>query len=294
MALINCPECRKEISDKAKNCIHCGYPLNIPEKNELPNTTNTVNTSPVVSYKEVFPKVEEILRRFLTEDNKNFDVLFQINSPIFRELKNSLYNEIDAQANDFIAKKFIDYVVDSAYSWLNWSNVKTLFDTIDFSKVSVETIDYLSFAIWEKVEEDAPVAPVILSYPIYKIFETTYGADQSKLYSTYQLLLPKLNSVPRGMRETSWQNLMPICTGPMGLPPLKLVMPNSQVNNQTAFQAPPTSQATNNNVVCCPKCGSTAIATINRGFSLVWGVLGSGSARNVCQACGYKFIPGRK
>ena len=27
MALINCPECGKEVSDKSKQCIHCGYPL---------------------------------------------------------------------------------------------------------------------------------------------------------------------------------------------------------------------------------------------------------------------------
>ena len=27
MALIKCPECNKEISDKAEKCIHCGYPL---------------------------------------------------------------------------------------------------------------------------------------------------------------------------------------------------------------------------------------------------------------------------
>jgi len=27
MALIKCPECQKEVSDKAKDCIHCGYPL---------------------------------------------------------------------------------------------------------------------------------------------------------------------------------------------------------------------------------------------------------------------------
>ena len=28
MALINCPECGKEISDKSKLCVHCGYPIN--------------------------------------------------------------------------------------------------------------------------------------------------------------------------------------------------------------------------------------------------------------------------
>lgn len=29
MALIKCPECGKEISDKSKQCIHCGYPLEL-------------------------------------------------------------------------------------------------------------------------------------------------------------------------------------------------------------------------------------------------------------------------
>ena len=32
MALIKCPECGKEISDKANACIHCGYPLNEQEE----------------------------------------------------------------------------------------------------------------------------------------------------------------------------------------------------------------------------------------------------------------------
>jgi len=27
MALFECPECSKEISDQAINCVHCGYPL---------------------------------------------------------------------------------------------------------------------------------------------------------------------------------------------------------------------------------------------------------------------------
>ena len=28
MALINCPECNKEISNKSKVCVYCGYPIN--------------------------------------------------------------------------------------------------------------------------------------------------------------------------------------------------------------------------------------------------------------------------
>lgn len=35
--LIKCPECGKEISDKSKQCIHCGYPLE--ELNEEINTS---------------------------------------------------------------------------------------------------------------------------------------------------------------------------------------------------------------------------------------------------------------
>lgn len=35
MALINCPECGKQISDKALTCIHCGFPLDIIVKDDL-------------------------------------------------------------------------------------------------------------------------------------------------------------------------------------------------------------------------------------------------------------------
>lgn len=45
--------------------------------------------------------------------------------------------------------------------------------------------------------------------------------------------------------------------------------------------------------LCCPKCGSSSLATVNRGYSIVWGFLGSGSPMNVCQSCGYKWKPGK-
>lgn len=43
----------------------------------------------------------------------------------------------------------------------------------------------------------------------------------------------------------------------------------------------------------CPKCGSQSIATVNRGYSLLTGFLGSGKPMNVCQNCGHKWEPGK-
>ena len=41
----------------------------------------------------------------------------------------------------------------------------------------------------------------------------------------------------------------------------------------------------------CPICNSTSIQTVNRGYSFFTGFIGSGSPRNVCQKCGYKWKP---
>lgn len=45
------------------------------------------------------------------------------------------------------------------------------------------------------------------------------------------------------------------------------------------------------NVPKCPKCGSTAITTGARGFSIITGFLGSGQTVNRCGNCGHKWKP---
>lgn len=52
-------------------------------------------------------------------------------------------------------------------------------------------------------------------------------------------------------------------------------------------------ERTHPNAVKCPKCGSYSVATTNRGYSILTGFIGSGSPRNVCQKCGYKWKPGK-
>lgn len=44
--------------------------------------------------------------------------------------------------------------------------------------------------------------------------------------------------------------------------------------------------------VHCPKCGSTSVTTQERGYNLMWGMLGSTKKKNLCQRCGYTWWPG--
>ncbi|MCD8377899.1 MAG: zinc ribbon domain-containing protein [Candidatus Gastranaerophilales bacterium] len=44
MALINCPECGKQISDKSSVCIHCGYPISTMQEKENNLFDMTINS----------------------------------------------------------------------------------------------------------------------------------------------------------------------------------------------------------------------------------------------------------
>ena len=54
MAMINCPECGKEISDQAASCINCGYP--IKQQNEI-TENNCENTGIVQGQKGKMKKI---------------------------------------------------------------------------------------------------------------------------------------------------------------------------------------------------------------------------------------------
>ena len=45
------------------------------------------------------------------------------------------------------------------------------------------------------------------------------------------------------------------------------------------------------NTLTCPKCGSTAVTTGQRGYSVITGFFGSGQTVNRCGKCGHKWKP---
>lgn len=66
---------------------------------------------------------------------------------------------------------------------------------------------------------------------------------------------------------------------------------NESIAKNTTLENRQFSKIKDKNNITCPKCGSSAVATTTRGFSLMTGFIGSGNPRNVCQNCGYKWKP---
>ena len=46
-------------------------------------------------------------------------------------------------------------------------------------------------------------------------------------------------------------------------------------------------------LIHCPKCNSTAVTAGQRGYSVVWGFVGSNRTMNRCAKCGHKWEPRR-
>lgn len=62
MALINCPECNKEVSNKALSCPNCGYPIS-DITNSIPDTA--------VEYEEQPASLDETIRNIIEQNSNN-------------------------------------------------------------------------------------------------------------------------------------------------------------------------------------------------------------------------------
>ena len=84
MALIKCPECGKEVSDKAAACIHCGYPINkapsyLPSSIDSKELDREIQRGKLYSIRYIRSKTgtgmegaSSLLRRYMLDTGQSF------------------------------------------------------------------------------------------------------------------------------------------------------------------------------------------------------------------------------
>ena len=312
MALIHCPECNKEISNKSSHCIHCGYPLAEEDKapavfrkivltslDENDSTAwvyvfNALNKSNIKIDFYVFTDaiknlpftvIEGITQAEAESVLGNFPPLsavFEIQEDYFSKEHNSTLQKMKA-------------LIDTAESAQN-CKACTICGRIYFNKKcdpfirnycsecksrnithTLKEIDYPLHTFCQKVNFDPSIEKFLSenvdnSANVYRVerevFEqyVAHWETLDKNSFTYRLNMENLYSDGKGPAHTKIE---------------------IDVAAKVRQKQKPVSRK-----VCCPRCNSESIATINRGYSLMWGFLGSGKPVNVCQKCGYKFKPG--
>lgn len=197
MALIKCPECGGQVSDKAPACIHCGYPISEMTINKVPQN--------------IIIKV----------DGKSYDI---------SNLKKMYNKYTDTE------QKMICNTCNQLYN--NW--YKSNSNNKRFSGKGENLIQWIgvTFNWWPKNH---------MNYIAYKFLAEC---------CMYNFQYFEFNTA------------------------------------DYMKSSPQPQQPTNSNVVRCPKCGSTSVTIVPRGFSIIWGNIGAKEPQNLCQKCGHKWWPG--
>ena len=257
MALIKCPECGKEVSDKAEICIHCGYPLarfkDMTE--ELKQNTNLkivpIHNSvtykiELIDLKDKKAKVQGILKKHCQMDAyKAFD--------IFKNLPQIVYSGSSKTNAVLIAQEFTNYGVQ----YKVYENSQE----VDFNlKPQIEkTKEIRKSGYWSNVETLG--------------FEMT---DENNV----RVLTSEINCPQCGKLISETERNCPYC----GFNGIASYLLHKSSNNNFSQK----SRLEVENQVKCPKCGSTQIQMIPRKWSLLTGFL-TNKVDRVCVNCKHKF-----
>lgn len=103
MALIRCPECGKEISDKAEICVNCGYPLS--SKDRISNRYDS--SEPVPLWKKVLNHMPYIIIGLLLFEIVLI-IVYGVLSYIYGPLEGIILDKIHEWSSSF--HEFVDNI----------------------------------------------------------------------------------------------------------------------------------------------------------------------------------------
>lgn len=279
MALIKCPECGKEISDKAKICVQCGFPIL-----EQSDVNNDIQEAKNIT--ELLALLESKFKNFLNT-SKDFTTFYNTNLKFFADLK--AFADASDEHDDIL--KSLSSLIFADGIEISSKDVKNVLYSVNWYKVTNEGKKSFAEALanaMSKIDNNGNTKETTFAYAIY------HAQNLNTAENRMIVLKPLLEKDP----STQWYKYIlvnNVCVNELGLPSMMdLYIDGRNIEMKDYLYRTPKTKSTiqTDNVVRCPKCGSESIATINRGYSLFWGFLGSGKPVNVCQKCGHKFKPG--
>lgn len=265
MALVNCPECGKEISDKSKACIHCGFPLEDTEPKE---------------------SINGIVRLFegYAANSLSIGDVSNIFSDIMQEVYNIKQSHSEQEAADLIAKGVIDGLI-LIPSKLSWMNGKQYCEIINYKALSAEGMDYFTNQLYsvlsiKKYYDDGSGGLIYITpffYATYMVLQ--YGSESNK-----SKLLTILRTSYCGSKQSWYDHVVSMFRQHGG---------GNTVQQIAAVQISlHSSQGTQS--IKCPVCGSirvNKISTANRLTSVfAFGLASSKIGKQYeCKNCKHKW-----
>lgn len=259
MALVNFPECGKEISDKSKACIHCGFPLEDTESKE---------------------SINGIVRLFegYAANSLSIGDVSNIFSDVMQEVYKIKQSHSEQKAADLIAKGIIDGLI-LIPSKISWMNGKQYCEIINYKALSTDGMDYftnqLHFVLSiQKFYDDGSGGYTYITaffYATYMVLQ--YGSEGNKAK-----IMPILKTSYCGSKQTWYDHVV------------SMFRQHGEGNSSQQIAAVQSGMQR----IKCPVCGSTRvnkISTANRLTSVfAFGLASSKIGKQYeCKNCKHKW-----
>ena len=197
MALINCPECGKEISSKAKACPHCGYP--ITRYNKFIKNKSEKLKKKRIKFKDIFTRktitivfmsiIFFVLLFFILytykQDSRYKSAIYNYENGKYKEaydyFVNSSYKDSKLYYNEVL-----QCYVDELISNNDYEEADLLIPMITNEKVRGEIKQKLLYCRGIKAYEDGAFSLAI------EIFESISGYEEANSYKQYAKIMKNI------------------------------------------------------------------------------------------------------
>ena len=292
MSLVKCPECRRNVSDKAYICIYCGYSLRKDDSDEV----YTKNDLGIIE--KSINEIADIFKSFLENPDVygcSMENMYNLVKPkvnIIYDAADSLDENEKLYTNDAVAKVIMNGLVNCS-DYCSWPVCVDFSKLIKFPSLSESILEYIGNILCEKVLEMEYYSDgsygynkvIIFHYPIYQLTKCGSTKIQEKLKIN-------LNKPMNSFSTKSIYDEIISCAHTFDRDNFVGIKVNKKETEDTKGII--LGKTISTDIVKCPRCQSTQITTGSRGFSLLTGFVGASKTINRCARCGYTWKPRSK